>query len=575
VAHSPSLGPLGRHGTARPQPWHARWLELREVLNQVAELARLRRIEPNEDVRPALENLAVCRAVSRYPTPDLNDHERGAWIADSIQGVASFLYGRLTIPVPPEAADQQATAFWYLALCHGYTRPDIARELRKYVAQPETSNPKQWIADRMWATGNRPLAKASPALAELARQVDLRLAARTPASTSSEAATALVKESLDRLFAEDSQAASWMAILAHFAASPIPLDLLGAEIPRGLPHVRGRLDKRALRQSAEKLAAAGLLMTTDEDSLVVPGAIAQAAPAYLSADLAARAVRAAVVLLGMAFDNDCDTQEKWPASERLVDHVIAVANFAKTLPTGREDAVILLGRACLYYRSRAQLAEAIDVGRQAVAIAKATFGENSPKLVIPLGRLAHTLTDYGEYLEAEGIFKHLVELEKTGSVSGVDRAETMNLYGNLLRHLDRFEEAESMQRHALGLFGENRPTSFWRITNDLALTLQFQEHYAEALPLYREALVGLRGGDGSRIVKYNIGTVLLHLGQPDEARKILEEVLAEQEALSAKDAGFMTWIMKRLATAYHDLGNSARAEELYERLADYDQPWVT
>jgi hypothetical protein len=39
------------------------------------------------------------------------------------------------------------------------------------------------------------------------------------------------------------------------------------------------------------------------------------------------------------------------------------------------------------------------------------------------------------------------------------------------------------------------------------------------------------------------------------------------------DQGFMAWVVKNLARVYSELGDP-RAEEMYRRLAELDQPWV-
>jgi tetratricopeptide (TPR) repeat protein len=418
---------------------------------------------------------------------------------------------------------------------------------------------------------------------ELARYQEEEMLAHPPADevddaedASAREAVALVRESLDRLFTEDPGAASWLAVFAHFSAEPIPMAPLEAEAVRGLPHVKGRLDLRPLSEYVEQLSSAGLVAQADEGSFVVPAAISTATLAYLSDELRQRALRAAIVLLGMAFPSDCDDQRGWHIYEALVPHVVAVASAAESVPIGREDAATMFKRATAYYRSRAQFDKAIAVGRRAVDVAERAYGTSSPMLTGALGNLAHALMDNGELVEAEEMFRRVIVLEEDeASTSSVERAETLGLYGNLLRHMRRLSDAESAQRRALALFGpKERPRAFWRITNDLALTLVFQERLEEALPLFREALTGLDGAYGTRAIQKNIGMVLIDLGHMEDAGEILREALADQEALPVPDEGFMAWVYRHLADVYRATGDP-RLEETLARLAEMDQPWVT
>jgi len=194
----------------------------------------------------------------------------------------------------------------------------------------------------------------------------------------------------------------------------------------------------------------------------------------------------------------------------------------------------------------------------------------------PLANLAHALAADGQFVEAEQLFLRVIELEEdTTSTSPVERAETLNLYGNLLVRMNRLADAEAAQRRALQVLPEHeRGDSYWRILNDLASTVSRQERIREALPLFRAALAGLDGRSDGLIVRRNLGVTLLLLGELEEAREVLEAALAEQEAMEVWDLGLMAWTLRNLARVYTDLGDGPRAEDMYRRLAELDQPWV-
>jgi tetratricopeptide (TPR) repeat protein len=138
--------------------------------------------------------------------------------------------------------------------------------------------------------------------------------------------------------------------------------------------------------------------------------------------------------------------------------------------------------------------------------------------------------------------------------------------------MQRMDEAEATQRRALSLLGPDS-LNHWVIMHDLGRTLLQQGRPEEALSLFQEALAGLRGTNGERIAKRNIGTTLIELERFEEARDCLEELLADQEAQGVPDEGFIAWVVRPLGSAYRALGDP-RAEEMFQRLAELDQPWV-
>jgi tetratricopeptide (TPR) repeat protein len=571
VADIPEPPPLGRHGTSRTEPWHRQWIELRDTLRLVGQLTQAQKGGNEVATSRLLTLLASAPAASSYATPELDEQGRGRWIAATIRDVAETLYHRLLLPLNDTAADQHTILFWYLTVCEGQTLGEIVRRLSKYVAGK--SRGKQWVAERMWATGNRFNAKAAEGLAELTRQTYLRLGATAPGGGADDATATLVREALDRLFLEDSAAASWMALLAYFSPDPIPLEPLAVEVPRGLPHVRGRLDLQPMGAYIDALVTNGLVTRVHDESFAVRPSVARAVLNYLDPDLRQRALRAAIVLLGMAFPAESDEQWRWLISELLVSHVTSIASYANQVHRAAEDAAILFRRASRYYRARASFDLAIETAQRAIAAAERAFGRSSPALAGFLSNLAWVFMNDGQRTEAEELFLRALALEKDEqSRTPAERADTLNLYGNLLKSMERLSEAETVQRRALSLLDRDNP-SYWITMHDLGRTLLDQDHPEDALALFHEALMGLRGTGGERIAKRNIGTTLNELGRFKEARDCLEELLADQESQEVPDEGFIAWVVRPLGNAYQALGDP-RAEEMFRRLAELDQPWV-
>jgi tetratricopeptide (TPR) repeat protein len=129
---------------------------------------------------------------------------------------------------------------------------------------------------------------------------------------------------------------------------------------------------------------------------------------------------------------------------------------------------------------------------------------------------------------------------------------------------------------ALSLFApDDRSIDYWRITNDLAVTLRYQDRPKEALPLFLDALDGLAGADGTRAVKLNIAKTLRELDRLEEACIVFEETLADQDALLTPDPGFVAEILTPLIKVYRALGQDEKADRASQRLAEIDRPRVT
>ena len=344
--------------------------------------------------------------------------------------------------------------FWHLGLCEGQPASWIGRNLETYVAGVETTDPPQWVAQRMWATGKVPHARAAPGLKALSRRIDLGLITALSAAGSAQA-DAIIENAIHQLALEASGAASWLAVFAHFAPDPIPLAPLQAEVPRGLPHVYGPIDRLPLSTYVDQLADLGLLAKLDNgENFLMPSTVASTVLQRVDANIQQSALRASIVLLGMAFDEHCHEPGRWASSELLVPHVLAVADFAEKVPIAREDAAIFLTRTARYYRARAQPTDAITAARRAVAVLEVAKGTLSPLLTSPLYELARALIDNDELVEAESVLQRVIQLEEGGAHTSKDRATTLDLYGSLLKRMGRLLEAETALRRARELFGK-------------------------------------------------------------------------------------------------------------------------
>ena len=375
------------------------------------------------------------------------------------------------------------------------------------------------------------------------------------------------------LFASNPGAASWLAIFSMFAREPIPIEPLEIGAQSELPNVLGRLDEHSVRWYVNWLDVAGLVDRLPGDFFTVPRSTSRETLNYTDDETSKAALRAAILLLDESFPIDGEDERKWHISEPLAPHVLAVASLAEESSLGRRAAPPLLARVSAFYRSRAEFDKAIDVGRRAVAIAERVYGRESPRIVNPLVTLAHVLMDAGEHVESEQLFRRAIELESTEVAA--ERAATINLLGNVFRHMGRFSDAETEQRRALALFSDdNRGEAYARVANDLALTLEYEDRTEAALPLYRSALAEIGEADRANNIKMNIGRTLLSLGRLREAQEALEQAESDQLAMNVPNPGLLWHTLDFLEMVYRQLGDETLARETAQRKAQIRRPWV-
>ncbi|MCB9878254.1 MAG: serine/threonine protein kinase [Planctomycetes bacterium] len=118
--------------------------------------------------------------------------------------------------------------------------------------------------------------------------------------------------------------------------------------------------------------------------------------------------------------------------------------------------------------------------------------------------------------------------------------------------------------------------TWWSLRHNRAFLLRGQGRLRDAEAIYREVVAArerlLGAGDDETIVtRHNLGTLLMALGQPDEARQVLERALADAEASQQPEAS--VWqIADNLAEAWREGGRLDEAAAMHRRaMAGYEQ----
>lgn len=190
--------------------------------------------------------------------------------------------------------------------------------------------------------------------------------------------------SLDRLRDEAAAALHLLHLLAYLAPDDIPRDLVeGAAAQDPLEWNRA---VAALRRYS--------LIEVRDDAFAVHRLVQAVTRASLGAEAewAERVVR----LMDNAFPFKEEKLETWSRSSRLLPHALAAATHAEALAVAQEATSRLLNEAGLYLLSRAQLAEAEDVLRRALAIGEKVYGPEHPNVAIRANNIGQILREKGD-----------------------------------------------------------------------------------------------------------------------------------------------------------------------------------
>ena len=269
-----------------------------------------------------------------------------------------------------------------------------------------------------------------------------------------------------------------------------------------------------------------------------------------------------------------ETWEKWgqfqPHSETWISHL-------RDLP---KEADILDGFAGYEIFRNADYQKGEPLLRRALAIDKANFGENHPKVSIRLNNLARMLQATNRFTEAEILMRQMVEnLVVTYGNEHPNIASALNNLATLLLATNRFEEAEPLMRRALAIdeesFGENHPNVATDLLN-LAALLQGTNRLEEAEPMIRrahsidEASFGNNHPNVARSLN-NLAQLLQSTNRLEEAEPLMRRALAIDEASFGENHPEVSAALNNLAQLLKATNRREEAEPLMRRALAIDE----
>ena len=158
-------------------------------------------------------------------------------------------------------------------------------------------------------------------------------------------------------------------------------------------------------------------------------------------------------------------------------------------------------------------AEAESLLYKVITVDQKRLGDEHPHTAASYNDLAAVLRTQGRYAEAEPLYHRALAIRR--KVLGEEHPDTASGYSNLAQNLyaqGKYAEAESLFRRALELrrklLGEEHPLTADSYDN-LAASLAAQSRHAEALPLYQKALALVRerlGEEHPRVLRRKLLT---------------------------------------------------------------------
>jgi tetratricopeptide (TPR) repeat protein len=177
---------------------------------------------------------------------------------------------------------------------------------------------------------------------------------------------------------------------------------------------------------------------------------------------------------------------------------------------------------------RARAREAVPFFQAALALLEELQPPDHPQRLGLTQKLAMALDATGEYQRAEVIARSLLERrERAGMTESPRMASTIGAVAMLAAHQGRLEQAETMLRKALAMFGRVQDPAHVSNQNalrDLGLVISARGRVADGLELLDSALVLARAHEGGGQASYIQGQripALLRMGRLAEAKAAL------------------------------------------------------
>jgi tetratricopeptide (TPR) repeat protein len=322
-----------------------------------------------------------------------------------------------------------------------------------------------------------------------------------------------------------------LEMAAHLAPDAIPKSLFGVIIEPDTARERKRL------ADAINALARFSLVTVDDDTVGVHRLLQK----VVRDDVAGRDNRVAALrardAVAAAFPSDVDLPACWPLCERLVPHVLALADSVPVPGNSATQLVDLLNETWWY------LTYVGAHRRQRLALAQRAFAHSQG------------LPDAEHFIVLRT--RNIVALSDYRSDSGGDAESPVALF-------------EVLITDAEGILGPEHPFTLG-VRGNLGLVYRDAGRFEDALAVFEPLLAGyerILGSDhlGTLLTRGNLAKAYQDAGRIDEALTILEPLLADRERILGPKHPNTLDTRDMLAGAHQDAGRIDQALTILEPL---------
>jgi tetratricopeptide (TPR) repeat protein len=363
-----------------------------------------------------------------------------------------------------------------------------------------------------------------------------------------------------------------LTLTAFLAPDDLPEPLLAAhadDLPE--PLADAARDPLALADAVAALRRFSLVRVIGE-GLYVHRLLQTVVRAALDTEAEDAWATAAVRLLRAGFPHSSDDVGTWAECQRLLPHVLAVAEHGPHLRTESESLRWLLSHAAQYVYSRGQYQQALTLHQQVFAAYQEAVGDYHPDTLQSMHGFAETLRILGDLQGARDLFERALSARRR--ILGDDHPDTLQSMHSLavtLRNLGDLRGAHQLTEQTLTsrrqVLGDDHPDTLQSMHNVAAIRRDLGDLQG-AHQLIERTLAGYQRvlGDGHpATLTAAHGHAVTHeaLGDLQGAHDMHEQILAARRRVLGDDHPDTLWSIHNLTETRRGLGDLQGAHDMH------------
>jgi tetratricopeptide (TPR) repeat protein len=360
-----------------------------------------------------------------------------------------------------------------------------------------------------------------------------------------------------------------LALAGYLAPDAIPRSLFEVVIDPGVA-----LDRKHLRDALNALARFSLA-TVDEQTVSVHRLLAKVVRDDAGARDDHTAATQAIAALDDAFPRDQSDPAQWALSERLLAHVLALADTATHVPDAAPRLINLLNRAWLYLHRVADDRRALALAQRTVATAAEILGAAHRETLQARNYEAYSHRRVGHASEAIALFEALLaDQARILGAEHLDTLETCDDLAGAYQDAGRVAEAIAIYEPLLAqqerILGPAHPVTL-NTHHELARAYQAAGRVQEAIAILHPLLADSERTRGpthpdTLATREALAGAYQAAGRVQEAIAILQPLLAERERILGAEHPDTLTTRNNLAGAYQVAGRVQEAIAILQPL---------